>query len=111
MLSSCKSESESLLLAAAKQKRSVIRTEIKPVMSLSQKRLNPFKKSITKAESGRGLENLDASFAQHLSNKNRHSATPEQSSPQQIKVHDDLTQNVHIIHNLTLQTCKAFNLK
>lgn len=79
-------ESESLLLAAVKQKRSANRTEIKPVMSLSQKRLNPFKKSVTKAESGRGLENLGASFAQQLSNKNRHSSTPEQSSHQQTKV-------------------------
>jgi hypothetical protein len=90
-----------MLLAAAKQKRSVIRTEIKPVMSLSQKRLNPFKKSVTKAESGRGLENLDASFSLQLSNKNKHSSTPDQSPPQQIKVHGVLT----------LQTCKAFNFK
>lgn len=98
MLSSCHPESESVLLAAAKQKRNVTRTEIKPVMSLSQKRLNPFKKSLTKAESGRGLENLGASFAQHLSNKNKHISTPEQSSPQQIKVHNNLTLNVHSTH-------------
>ncbi|PNF36311.1 hypothetical protein B7P43_G00541, partial [Cryptotermes secundus] len=78
-------ESENVFLAAAKQKRNATWTEIKPIMPLSQKRLNPFKKSVTKAESGRGLENLGASFAQHLSNKSKHTSTPEQSSPQQIK--------------------------
>jgi hypothetical protein len=102
MLSSCNPESESLLLAATKQKGSVTQTEIKPIMSLSQKKLNPFKKLITKAESGRGLENLGASFVQQLSNKNKHSSTPEQSLPQQIKVLGDFNQNVHSTCNLIL---------
>jgi len=60
-------------------------------MLLSQKRLNPFKKSITKVENGRGLANLDASFAQQQSIKNRRDSTPEQRPPQQTKVSSDLT--------------------
>jgi len=64
-------------------------------MLLSQKRLNPFKKSITKVESGRGLANLDASFAQQQSIKNRQDSTPEQRPPQQTKVSSNLTPLIH----------------
>jgi len=64
-------------------------------MSLSQKRLNPFKKSVTKVESGRGLANLDASFAQQQSIKNRQDSTPEQRPPQQTKVSSNLTPLIH----------------
>jgi len=64
-------------------------------MSLSQKRLNPFKKSITKVESGRGLANLDASFAQQQSIKNRQDSTPEQRPPKQTKVSSNLTSLIH----------------
>lgn len=95
MLYSFNPESDSLFLAAAKQKRSEAQTEIKPVMSLSQKRLNPFKKSVTKMESSRGLENLGTSFAQRQSNKNKHSTTPEQPPPQQTKV-DNCLLCIHI---------------
>jgi hypothetical protein len=88
-------DTESVLLAAAKRKKSGARTEIKPVMLLSQKRLNPFKKSVTKGESGRGLANLDASFAQQKSIKNRQDSTPEQRPPQQTKVSSNLTPLIH----------------
>lgn len=88
MLSSLNPESESLLLAAAIQKKREAQTEIKPLMSLSQKRLNPFKKSVAKVESSRGLTNLDASFAQQLTNKNKHISVQEQPPPQHTKVHN-----------------------
>jgi methylphosphotriester-DNA--protein-cysteine methyltransferase len=88
ILSSFNSESESLLLTAAKQKICEAETEIKPLTSLSQKRLNPFKKSVAKVEGSRGLANLDASFAQQKSNKNKHNSIPEQPPPQQTKVHN-----------------------
>jgi hypothetical protein len=87
-------DTESVLLAAAKRKKIGAQTEIKPVMSLSQRRLNPFKRS-TKAESGRGLANLDASFAQQQSIKNRQDSTPEQRPPQQTKVSSNLTPPIH----------------
>ena len=64
-------------------------------MSLSQRRLNPFKKSITKVESGRGLANLVTSFAQQQSIKNRQDSTLEQRPPQQTKVSSNLTPLVH----------------
>lgn len=95
MYSPLNADTDSIILAAAKQKKSRARTEIKPVMSLSQKRLNPFKKSITKVESGRGLANLDASFAQQQSSKNRQNSIQEQPPPQQTKVSSNLTPHVH----------------
>jgi hypothetical protein len=64
-------------------------------MSLSQKRLNPFKKSISKVDSGRGLANLDASFAQQQSIKNRQDSTPEQRPTQQTKVSSNVTSLIH----------------
>lgn len=88
MLSSLNPESKSVLLAAAKQKKHEAQTEVKPLMSLSQKRLNPFKKSVAKVESSRGLANLDASFAQQKCNKSKHNSIPEQPPPQQTKVHN-----------------------
>lgn len=95
-ISHLNADTESILLAAAKQKKSGAQTEIKPVVSLSQRRLNPFKKSVTKVESGRGLANLDASFAQQQSSKNRQESTPEQPPPpQQTKVSSNLTPHVH----------------
>jgi len=42
-------------------------------------------------ESGRGLANLDALFAQQQSIKNRQNSTPEQQPPQQTKVSSNLT--------------------
>ncbi|XP_069678187.1 WD repeat and HMG-box DNA-binding protein 1 [Periplaneta americana] len=82
-------ESGSFLLAAKLKKSEANTSEIKPVMSLSQKRLNPFKKSGTKTETGRGLANLTASYQQQQSIKNnKHNSTPEQTptSQQQTKV-------------------------
>ena len=46
-------------------------------------------------ESGRGLANLDASFAQQQSTKNRQGSTPEQQPPQQTKVRSNLTPLIH----------------
>ncbi|XP_021932631.1 WD repeat and HMG-box DNA-binding protein 1 isoform X1 [Zootermopsis nevadensis] len=76
-------ESESLLLAATKQKKCEAQTEIKPLMSLGQKRLNPFKKSVARVESSRGLANLDALYAQQKSDKNKCNSILEQPPPPQ----------------------------
>lgn len=93
MFSSLNPESESLLLAATKQKKCEAQTEIKPLMSLGQKRLNPFKKSVARVESSRGLANLDALYAQQKSDKNKGNSILEQPPPpQKTKVH-----NHHII--------------
>jgi len=46
-------------------------------------------------ESGRGLANLDASFAQQQSIKNRQDSTPEQRPPQQTKVSSNFTPLNH----------------
>ncbi|PSN43420.1 WD repeat and HMG-box DNA-binding protein 1 [Blattella germanica] len=60
---------ESLLLVA-KQRQSESKMEMRPTLSLSQKRLNPFKKAAVKVE-GSALENLSASYAQLQQSKNK----------------------------------------
>ena len=59
--------------------------ENKGALSTSQRRLNPFKKTVNKMENGRALENLNASYEQQQNNKNKN-VTPEQTPVIQSKV-------------------------
>ncbi|KAJ9590981.1 hypothetical protein L9F63_015987 [Diploptera punctata] len=89
------------LLAAAKKRRSESRVEIKPILS-SQRRLNPFKKSLSKLDTGRALENLSTSYAEQ-SNKNKNSTTSSEPTPRPL----DAKQTKLLATKLTESTKKV----
>ncbi|XP_049775288.1 WD repeat and HMG-box DNA-binding protein 1 isoform X1 [Schistocerca cancellata] len=66
-------EHGNLLLAAKQRKNSV--PEIRPTLSLSQRKHNPFRKNAERREIGKGLENMNNAFLEKQNSKNKQNST------------------------------------
>ncbi|XP_046990325.1 WD repeat and HMG-box DNA-binding protein 1 isoform X3 [Schistocerca americana] len=66
-------EHGNLLLAAKQRKNSV--PEIRPTLSLSQRKHNPFRKNVERQEIGKGLENMNNAFLEKQNSKNKQNST------------------------------------